>query len=87
MEWAFQVLEVSSKSEDGDGENGAVWGWGAVLWGLGWAESKPGAEHWLLGEPPCVLTAEVAEFLQALCLSNQADGAQPMAVPLPTTLA
>ena len=53
MEWAFQVLEVSSKSEDGDGENGAVWGWGAVLWGLGWAESKPGAEHWLLGEPPC----------------------------------
>lgn len=36
---------------------------------------------------PAVLTAEVAEFLQALCLSKQADGAQPMAVPLPTTLA
>lgn len=63
-----------------------LWGWQGALWESGWAESKPGAEPWLLGEP-AVLTAEVAKFQQALCLSNQADGGQPMAVPLPTTLA
>ena len=93
METAFQAPEVSSMSEDGDGENGAEHGVGCSGGGRGRRggqgglnpsqEPSPGS----LVSRPAVLTAEVAEFRQALCLSNQADGAQPMAVRLPTTLA
>lgn len=68
------------KTEQFAGGGGCCGDWGGLNPSR---ELSPGS----LVSRPAVLTAEVAEFLQALCLSNQADGAQPTAVPLPTTLA